>query len=404
MGVYLNPGNEEFASILRAKLYVDKSELIAFMNERLGTAQCLVCNTRPRRFGKTYAAQMLAAYYSRGVDSRPLFDSLAVANPPNTDPEDVRQAKQSAYLHRINQVDTLFWDMARFFSCFGNTPEAILPSLCRWTTRELIEAFPDVSPNDDLPLAERLARISDKTGRRFFILIDEWDVLFREAKDNRPLIDAYLRFLRSLFKGAGVRRYLLGAYLTGILPIASCGTESALTDFDEFTMTSPQPLGEFIGFTEAEVKHLCDETGQSFSDLQRLYDGYRFEDVGPVYNPLAVCKAVTSSRCQPYWTPTGSHASLRHFLELPFDGLADAVTRLLAGKRQSVDVLSFRNDLTSLAHRDDVLTLLIHLGYLGYAQKTAQVFIPNEEIRQEFRRALKKSDLPAFVKITESAI
>ena len=247
MGVYLNPGNEEFASILRSPPYVDKSGLIAFMNKRLGTPLSLVCHTRPRRFGKTYAAQMLVAYYTRGsTNSRPLFDSLAVAQTPS-------------YQRHLNQADTIFWDIARFASCFSDNPAAILPSLCRWTNAELIAAFPDVSPDEDLPLAERLLRISTQTGRRFFILIDEWDVLFREKADNRPLLNQYLHFLRSLFQGAGVRRALLGAYLTGILPISSCGTESALTDFDEFTMTNPGALGKFIGFTEPEVRALCNE-------------------------------------------------------------------------------------------------------------------------------------------------
>ncbi len=278
MGVYLNPGNEEFASILRSPPYVDKSGLIAFMNERLGTPLSLVCHTRPRRFGKTYAAQMLVAYYTRGADSRPLFDSLVVAQTPG-------------HRRHLNQADTIFWDIARFASCFPDKPEAILPSLCQWTNEELIAAFPDVSPDEDLPLAERLLRISTQTGRRFFIIIDEWDVLFREAKNNPRLINQYLHFLRSLFKGAGVRRSLLGAYLTGILPISSCGTESALTDFDEFTMTNPGALGEFIGFTEPEVRALCDEHGRDFNELRRLYEGYPIQGVGPVYNPLDVGRA-----------------------------------------------------------------------------------------------------------------
>ncbi len=383
MGVYLNPDNEEFASILRSPPYVDKSGLIAFMNERLGTPASLVCHTRPRRFGKTYAAQLLLAYYTRGATSRPLFDSLAVA-------------QTAGYLRHLNQADTIFWDIARFASCFFDKPAAILPSLCRWTNEELITAFPDVSPDEDLPLAERLLRISTQTGRRFLILIDEWDVLFRENADNRPLLNQYLHFLRSLFQGAGMRRALLGAYLTGILPITSCGIEAELSDFAEFTMTSPGALGEFIGFTEHEVRALCIEHGRNFNELQHLYEGYQLQGVGPVYNPLDVDRAIRSGECQSYWTPTASYESLRHCLELPLDGLSDAVIHLLAGGRQPVDRLRLRNNLTSLTTRDDVLTLLVHRGYLAFDRKAAQVFIPNEEIREEFLRALRKSSLPAF--------
>ncbi len=388
MGVYLNPGNEEFASILRSPPYVDKSGLIAFMNERLGTPQNLICHTRPRRFGKTFAAQMLVAYYTRRADSQPLFDSLSIAK---TDP----------CLRFLNQADTIFWDIARFASCFPDNPAAILPSLCRWTNEELIAAFPDVSPSEDLPLAERLLRISTQTGRRFFILIDEWDVLFREAKDNSLLLNQYRHFLSSLFQGTVARRSLLGAYLTGILPISCCGAESALTDFEEFTMTSPGALGEFIGFTQQEVKQLCHAYDRDFSKLRSLYEGYLIKGIGPVYNPLDVRKAVTSGECQPYWTPTASYESLRHRLELPLDGLSDAVIHLLTGGRQPVDVQSFRNNLATLSHRDDVLSLLVHLGYLGYDQKAAQVFIPNEEIREEFLRTFKKSSRPALAKAVE---
>ncbi len=398
MGHFLNPGSAGFAAVLNNDIYVDKSELIAVMNSRLGTAKNLVCSTRPRRFGKTYAAMMLSAYYSRGIDSSALFDKLAVANPPSTDPLQVRERKIAEYRRHMNGYDVIFWDIVKFLSYCPDDINRIISVIEQRTTDELLEEFPDVAPHKTMPLNERLVAISLKTGRKFFVIIDEWDALFREAENNKRLQKKYIDFLRGLFKGSDVQQYLQGCYMTGILPIKKYGTQSALTDFAEYTMVKPGELGEFIGFTEKEVKGLCEERSLDFNEMRRWYDGYHFVGVGHVYNPRSVVDAIEFRECASYWTATASYESLKTYIELNFDGLLDAVTDMLGGVRQKVDVVNFENDLSTINDRDDVLTLLIHLGYLGYDSKASQAYIPNEEIRQEFIRTMKKGSRRELVK------
>ncbi len=401
MGHFLNPGNDGFAAVLKNDVYVDKTELIAFMNRRLGSNKNLVCSTRPRRFGKTFAAMMLSAYYSRGADSSALFENLAIANPPATDPQAVREQKIADYLKHLNQYDVIFLDIVKFTSYCPNNINNTISIIEQRVTEELLEEFPDIVPDDTKSLSEKLAAISRKTGRKFFIIIDEWDALFREAKNNEPLLDQYIKFLRGLFKGADVASYLKGGYLTGILPIKKYGTQSALTDFSEFTMAKPMQLGEFIGFTEKEVKSLCEARGLDFGEMRRWYDGYHFEKTGHVYNPCSVIDAVESGICDSYWTATETYESLKNYIELNFDGLLTSITDMLGGVRQAIDVLSFKNDLSSIQSRNDVLNLLIHLGYLGYDQKNSQTYIPNEEIRQEFVRTLREGSRRELVKAIE---
>ena len=401
MGHFLNPGNDGFAAVLKNDVYVDKTELIAFMNRRLGSSKNLVCSTRPRRFGKTFAAMMLSAYYSRGADSSALFEKLAIANPPATDPLVVREQKMADYRKHLNQYDVIFWDIVKFTSYCPDDINKVISVINERTTEELQEEFPGLVPNETKSLSEKLSAISRKTGRKFFIIIDEWDALFREAKNNEPLLTEYIRFLRGLFKGADVAQYLVGCYLTGILPIKKYGTESALTDFSEFTLVKPMQLGEFVGFTEKEVKALCEKRNLNFGEMRRWYDGYHFENVGHVYNPCSVIDAVESGVCDSYWTATETYESLRNYIELNFDGLLTSITDMLGGVRQDIDVLSFKNDLSSIQNRNDVLTLLIHLGYLGYDRKNNQTYIPNEEIRQEFVRTLREGSRRELVKAIE---
>ena len=400
MGRYLNPGNAEFASILRDHTYVDKTELIGFINNTFGTTSNRICSTRPRRFGKTFAAQMLAAYYSRGADSKSLFDLLAIANPPHTDPNNLRAQKIASYKKHLNQYDVIFWDISQFISYCVNNIDNVINKIEKSTIRELNIEFPDIPLDDSMAFGERLAYISLQTGRKFFFIIDEWDALFREAPQNEALQKKYILFLRGLFKG-NVQQYLQGCYITGILPIKKYGTQSALTDFNEFTMVAPQQLGEFVGFTEKEVKQLCEEHAMDFTEMRRWYDGYHFEETGHIYSPRSVIAAIDNHCCDSYWTATETYESLKTYIELNFDGLQDAITSMLGSVRQPVDVLSFTNDFSSFNNKDDVLTVLVHLGYLGYDRRRAEVYIPNEEIRQEFIRTIKNSNRKSLAKAIE---
>lgn len=389
-GRYLNPQADGFAEILRGPCYVDKTGLISYMNSVMETPQKLVCSTRPRRFGKSFAVQMMVAFYSRGADARELFKGLEVEQKAKNNEGDGR-----LFERYLNRCDVLCWDMARFASRHDANFNPVR-ELQRELASELCEAFGMDERNVYLP--DLLLDISLKTGRKFFILIDEWDALFREYPMDVRLQEEYIALLRDLFKGIQISRYLIGAYMTGILPIKKYGTQSALTDFNEFTMLEPDWLAPFVGFTEREVKDLCRHWRLDFDEARRWYDGYFFDRIGHIYCPNSMIKAILSQRFRSYWTQTETYESLQTFIDMNFEGLRDEIVSMLGGHSSKVDAQSFRNDLSSVKSRDDVFTLLVHLGYLAYESSKESVYIPNEEIRAEFVRAIRNGSRTELVK------
>jgi len=195
-------------------------------------------------------------------------------------------------------------------------------------------------------------------------------------------------------------KYIALAYMTGILPIKKYKTQSALNNFDEYTMLEPDFLAPYIGFTEAEVKALCEQYHKDFAEVKRWYDGYELDGYN-VYNPRAVVSLMLRGSFKSYWTQTGTYESILPLINMDFDGLRSAIIDMLAGESVEVIPYFFQNDMVSFRDKDDVLTLLIHLGYLAYNQKRSQAFIPNEEIRFEFAMATKVnkwSELISFQK------
>lgn len=387
MGFYLNPSADGFRAILKRGMYVDKSELIAYTNSVLESDRMLTCFSRPRRFGKSFSAQMLSAYYSRGADSRALFENLKIA-----------KKDKKEFVAYLNRYDVLFLDITSFIATAENIKETV-NDIQQEVIEELREAFPGLIKENVRSLFKALLQIHAGTGKKFFIIIDEWDALFREAKDNGEVQYAYIQFLRSLFKNNQTSRIISGAYMAGILPIKKYGTQSALTDFCEFTMLEPGGLAEFAGFTEKEVEDLCIEYGLDFEEARRWYDGYRFGRIGHIYNPKSIMEAVVNRRFSNYWTQTETYESLKVYIDLNYDGLRDAMIAMLGGQRCRIDTGTFQNDLTSLESRDDVFTLLVHLGYLAYDSTSKEVFIPNEEIREEFIRAVKNGNRRELVNV-----
>lgn len=380
MGKYLNPGNIGFQSALNSQIYVDKTGLIEKTNRVLGTEQRWVCTSRARRFGKTMTEKMLAAYYGRDCDSREQFRGLAIE-------------KAESFEKHLNQYDVIFIDMQGMRERTLNARRhgediSVISYLQREVIAEFRETFPEAVKENEISLPGAMADVFQKTGRQFVVLIDEWDCLFRTDKENGELQEEYLGFLRSMFKDVQSERFILLAYMTGILPIKKYGTQSALNNFYEYTMVKPGCFAEYVGFTEDEVKNLCEEYQVSFEEMKRWYDGYYFERVGHVYNPKAVVEAILSEEFENYWTATETYESLRFYIEMNFEGLKDDIIKMLGGSRCPVTVRSFQNDMVSVKSKDDVLTLLIHLGYLGYDRRAEEAFIPNQEVADEFRIAV----------------
>ena len=322
MGKYINLGNAGFQSI-RKGLYVDKTGLISFVNDTLGTKSKLTCVSRPRRFGKSFAIQMLCAYYDKSCDSKFLF-------------EDLKIAKEPSFEKYLNHYDVIYLDITWFISICKDHKD-IVDYLQEQVIEELLEIYPLADREESLPLV--LSEINEITGNKFVIIIDEWDALFRESKEDFDIQEKYIQLLRGLFKSSLTDKMIEAAYMTGILPIKKYGTQSAMTDFREYTMISPKRLAEYVGFTEEEVIGLCEIYNMDFKETKEWYDGYSFPKAKSIYNPNAIVQAMENGEFESYWTETETYESLKVYIDMDLDGLKEAIMLMLGGVHCSIDIM-----------------------------------------------------------------
>lgn len=371
MGVYLNPGNRRFQRACNSKIYVDKTAMIDLTNSLINTEQNCICISRPRRFGKSITASMLTAYYGKECDSSRLFAHYKIS-------------KCDSYLDNLNQFNVIALNMQDFLSMTKDVDEL---TACVQTKvlEELREQFPNLIPEEENFLSVALEKLYSKTKEEFVFIIDEWDCILRERKYALDEHKKYLDFIRNLLKD---KTYVSLAYMTGILPIKKYGTHSALNMFDEYSMTDSGEYAEFIGFTQNEVKDLCNQYHVEFEKEKEWYDGYVFDDLH-IYNPKSVVDSIRRKRFESYWTQTETYEALKLYIDMNYDGLKDAIVRMLTGERVVINPKKFQNDMRTFQSKDDVLTLLVHLGYLAFNRKNSSVYIPNSEIEGEFLNAIE---------------
>ena len=372
MGSYLNPGTAAFQISLRSEIYIDKTLLLLHTNRLIGSEQRFMCVSRPRRFGKSMAANMLAAYYSSGTSSAPFFDKLKISACPG-------------YAENINAYDVIKVNMQEFLSATASVTE-MLDALQQRVVNELRRAYPDIVHGDKLVWI--MQDVYNHTARPFIILIDEWDCLFREYREDKAAQKQYLDFLKLWFKD---QTFVGLAYMTGILPIKKYGTHSALNMFTEYSMTNPRELGEFYGFTEDEVRGLCSRYNMTYEEAEAWYDGYTMISKNgelSIYNPKSVVEAMMARVYDTYWNQTETYEALKVYIQMNMDGLKDAIVTMLGGQAVPINTGTFTNDMTTFSSRDDVLTLLVHLGYLSYHWEGKTVTIPNREVAQEYVNAI----------------
>ncbi len=370
MGIYLNPGNDGFWTSIRSKIYVDKTGLIAYTNELINTEQKYICVSRPRRFGKSMALNMLAAYYSCGCDSRALFSGRNIK-------------KDQTFEEHLNRYDVIFLNMQHFLFRAGEG--SMTDYLEKAVIEELYEVYGEFFTDRETILAAVLEKIYARTGKKFLFLIDEWDCVMRERQEAEDVQKHYLDFLQNLLKD---QPYVALAYMTGILPVKKYGLHSALNMFWEYSMTDQGFFEEYTGFTEEEVQVLCEQYGMDFAEAGSWYDGYQFTKFRHIYNPKSVVEAMLRRKFSNYWTSTETYDALKIYMDMDFDGLRADIVRMLGGEHIRVGTRSFQNDMRSFRTKDDVLTLLIHLGYLAYDSAREEAFIPNREIIREFENAM----------------
>ena len=396
MGMYVNPGNEGFAGIVSGE-YVDKTGLIALVSAGMGTPRKLVCSTRPRRFGKTFAAESLVAYYSCGCDSRGLFEGLDISRDPS-------------FERHLNAYNVVRLDMTAFQEK-ADVAQAVSDVLLR-EVRELLPDAGTAASGDADEFAAALTDFVDATGRRLVFVIDEWDAPLRERR-SKANQERWVYFLRLLFKNSTFTAKAIAAcYMTGILPIVRYGTESALSDFWEYTILDPGSHAPYVGFTEAEVQALATSNHMSMDELRRWYDGYELtyvdkrdgkDKVVRCYAPFSVMSACERGKVGPYWTSSEAFDSLRFYIDLDFDGLQQSIVQALGGASVALSTRKFSNDIHDVSSADDALTLLCHLGYLAYDWRTGTARVPNEEVRAELKDAVSESHHPRVAAIVRDS-
>ena len=304
MGRFLNIGNQKYADFSRTKYFIDKTELLNVLLEK-DADEKFICCSRPRRFGKSVTANMMTAYFSRGVDSRSLFEPL-------------RCAKNELFLKSMNQYDTIFVDIQEQFVAAADIGAEPNQYIRNCIIDELREEYPELI-SGQLSLAAALSIINAATGNQFVIIFDEWDYPIRELdKDSKKRLD-YIEFLRGLFKGSNAMSYIRLAYLTGILPMVRAKGQSAVNNFHEYTMVRPKDLGDFIGFTEDEVAGLCEKFHVDFQQMKEWYNGYNINGRA-VYNPLSVVRAIAEDDFGQFWTDTGTYEDIGELINWNFDG------------------------------------------------------------------------------------
>ncbi len=404
MGMYLNLGSGRFEMAVNSKIFIDKTPMIAYLNSIINTSQRYVSVSRPRRFGKTTAADMICAYYDCEANSASLFSGLKLAEIEGW----------NSYLGKFNVVHIV---MTEFIKKDRSVKDS-LNVLKRRLLIELAEKYPNIYyEEDDLPFSMGRFYLASKV--QFVIVIDEWDAVFREYPNDLEGQKLYLDFLRDWLKD---KEYVALAYMTGILPIKKYGKHSALNMFDEYSMIYPMQLAQYAGFTEEEVQELCNAYGRNYDQIKAWYDGYKVTDtilpdpehqmqretgISPepktyyLYSPLSVVKAVQTGHILNYWNNTETYEALEKYISMNFDGLKETIVMLMEGGRQTVDISGYQNDMTSFNNRDDILTMLIHLGYLSF--DNGQVFIPNREVLDVFKTSTRDASWqPVFQMLSNS--
>ena len=357
--------------------YIDKSGLISVVNSTLFTERSFSCVTRCRRFGKSMAAKMLCAYYDQSCDSRQLFTDLQIASDPQ-------------FEKHLNKYPVIYLDVTSFVTRFKD--DTILQHINDEMKADIHEAYPDVPVKDDDDLMALLIRINAKTGEPFIFIIDEWDAICREFKPGTTAMDAYVNWLRRMFKDYAANRVFAGVYMTGILPVKKYKTESALNNFIEYSMVEPRRMSQFFGFTKNEVKSLAEKHQMDFEELLKWYDGYQIGDELSMFNPNSVMQAIDTGRCRSYWATTGAIDAVTNYINMNYEGLKDDIIYMLAGGRCKVNPTKFQNDMSVIRSKDDVLTVLIHLGYLGYDWREDECYIPNKEVGGEMANAVETNN------------
>ena len=400
MGNILNPSeNNSFIKLANSKkyLFVDKTDFIEHINERINEDNCFLAITRPRRFGKTVTAHMLSAYYSKGYAGKNIFDNLEIANKPSFD-------------EHLNKYDVIYIDMNSICGLYKgylkkDNKITGVKTLIDYLEYSIItdlrerEDFAEClkkHQTENIGLLEALSNLRNDLNAQFIFIMDEWDLIYRDYRNDTQLQEDFIDLLRGLFKSDGGQACFALAYLTGILPIKKYNSQSALNCFDEYNMLAPGNYAPYFGFTEDEVAQIVKspDCKVSHQDLKEWYEGYKIKGID-IYNPNSVCKAVSRNECISYWSGTSSNEEVVNLINMNFDGIKDNIIHLVEGSIIQFSCTTFQNDMVSIKTKDDIFSLLVCLGYLGCVDDGGDyrlAYVPNKEIKQALMSIIRTQE------------
>ena len=396
----LNPTRKNsFTSLVKFKdedIFVDKTDFIEKMSSKINKDTSFIAVTRPRRFGKTVTAQMLLTYYSKGYANTNIFDNLKISN-------------AKSYEEHLNKYDVIYIDMNSIKdqyisyksdqSLHIDSIDDIVDFLQYMVIRDLKDnkEYAEQINSDPLigkkALSSALKVICKHTGEEFILIMDEWDLIYREYQNELALQEKFIEFLRGLFKSEAGKACFALAYLTGILPIKKYNSQSALNNFSEYNMLSPEPYEKYFGFTEDEVAEIVKSPSCKISsqELKEWYEGYKLNCID-IYNPNSVVSAVHDGKCKSYWSRTSSNKEVVHLINMNFDRIKDDIIHLIEGSTIPFNCETFQNDMVSIDNKDDIFSLLVCLGYLGCVDNGGNnrlAFVPNKEIKTALAAIVK---------------
>ncbi|MBR2215583.1 MAG: AAA family ATPase [Selenomonadaceae bacterium] len=383
---FLNSGKgyDLFIEEARKKFYVDKTLLIDAVYRYSRENNKYICITRPRRFGKSTAANMLAAFFdpSTAEESRKLFSEMAVGA--------LKDGQENQLLCWTEQGKrpVIHINMIHLMPPEVESYQDFYDELCSNLLGDLQLAYPTAEINGKMTLPKALER----TGDKFIFVIDEWDAIFEMPFMTDKDKQAYILFLKALFKD---QRYVYLAYMTGILPIAKYSSGSPLNMFGEFNTFGDGIFYPWFGLTAEEIQGVMQKratVSPTLAELAAWYDGYiRSADGVHVFNPTSVSNALAEGRCRSHWTGTGPMNEVRDIIRHNVEELREDIIRMVGGESLDITLRGFSVEKTAVTTKNEILSAMVVYGFLTYHESSLS--IPNYELMLKFQEALASQEL-----------
>jgi len=373
----------QFIKTTRKKYFVDKTRLIEEINQLVCEADQFVCITRPRRFGKSINAAMLASYYAKNLDTKDLFDKLNISQ---CESYEKHLNKHNVVYISLNAGGGKFKSYAEYRDYF----EIRL-------MKDLQDLYPKMDPI--FTIAEMFDYAYKKTGEGFIFIIDEWDYIHTNKLFTSDERANFSEFLTDLLKD---KSYVELAYMTGVLPIAKYPSGSSLNMFAQYDALEDLKYGDYFGFTQSEVAYLCSKQDVvSIDELTEWYDGYLNRKGDHIYNPMSVCKALDNGGCQNYWGNTVPLNEITEFVVHDIDDIRGYILRLAAGEIIEMELFGYNSESPNVITKNTILSLMVIGGFLAYHKK--QIFIPNKEVMKKFETLLLTPEMGNISRVLEKS-